>query len=113
MPRILLAAVFSLGLVGCARAGGSVLGKDPGKAAAMPVSGLKSGVEATISGVMYEKCPAAGCWFMLRDKSGVVRVDTKGAGFTVTDVPVNTRVTVCGKVKDNGEKVLDAAGLRY
>ena len=100
-------------LAGCARAGGTVLGADPGAGASTPVKELKTASVSTISGVMYEKCPAAGCWFMLRDKTGVIRVDTKAAGFTVTDVPVNTEVTVKGSVKDSGERILAATGLRY
>jgi len=100
-------------LAGCARAGGTVLGKDPGASAATPVSSVKSSQDATMTGVMYEKCPAAGCWFMLRDKSGVIRVDTKAAGFTVTDVPVNSEVTVRGTIKKSGEPLLVASGLRY
>ena len=108
MLALTLAAV-----AGCARAGGTVLGADPGTAAETRVKDLRPASEATVAGVMYEKCPAAGCWFMLRDKSGVIRVDTKAAGFTVTDVPVNSEVTVRGKVKASGERLLAATGIRY
>ena len=61
---------------------------------------------------MIEKCPTAGCWFMLRDQSGVVRVDTKAAGFVVSDIPLNTKVTVAGKVKSTAERQIAATGLR-
>src|SRR4051794_9330890 len=30
-----------------------------------------------VQGEMIEKCPVAGCWFVLKDRTGVVRVDTK------------------------------------
>jgi hypothetical protein len=110
--RLLPALALTL-LAGCSRAGGTVLGLDPGSASATPIKQLKAADQATSSGVMYEKCPAAGCWFMLRDKSGVIRVDTKAAGFTVTDVPINSEVTVRGSVKDSGERILAAAGLRF
>src|SRR5439155_3770282 len=85
-------------LAGCAQAGGKTLGKAPDSTTITVVKELKTGSRATISGVMYEKCPVAGCWFMLRDKTGVIRVDTKAAGFNVLDLPVNTTVTVSGEV---------------
>lgn len=112
MKRLAFLALL-LGFTGCARAGGTVLGSDPGQDSVASVKELKPASMTTIKGVMYEKCPAAGCWFMLRDKSGVIRVDTKAAGFTVTDVPVNTEMTVKGSVKENGERILAASGLRY
>jgi hypothetical protein len=115
-------SLSALALAGCSRAGGSVLGKDPGtdSRAQSTVKDLKSGGPSRLTGVMYEKCPVAGCWFMLRDNTGVIRVDTKAAGFTVTDVPVNTQVTVSGTIKGSheagkgaGERILAASGMRY
>ncbi len=113
MRCCVLLAIAVIALAGCASAGGTILGKDPGASTATPVNSVKSSQDTTITGVMYEKCPAAGCWFMLRDKSGVIRVDTKAAGFTVTDVPVNSEVTVRGTLKESGEPLLVASGLRY
>lgn len=62
---------------------------------------------------MTEKCPVAGCWFMLRDKTGIVRVDTKNAGFVVTEVPVHTQMTVTGTVASGTPPGLNATGIRY
>lgn len=63
---------------------------------------------------MTKKCPVAGCWFMLHDESGTIKVDTKNAGFVVVDVPLNSRITVAGRLATNGaERVIDATGLRY
>jgi len=63
---------------------------------------------------MIEKCPIAGCWFRLRDNTGVIKVDTKSAGFVVVNVPLESRVTVAGKVIINGDDVmLEATGIRY
>jgi hypothetical protein len=52
---------------------------------------------------------------MLRDESGVIKVDTKDAGFVVVDVPLQMSVTVAGRVGTNsvGERLLKATGLRY
>jgi len=41
-------------------------------------------------------------------------VDAKSAGFVVLDVPLQTTMTVGGRItRDGGEKMLDATGLRY
>ena len=108
-----LLALLSSALVGCAKSGGNILGADPGTESNAQVINLKPSSQVIVSGVMYEKCPAAGCWFMLRDRSGVIRVDTKAAGFTVTDVPVNTQLIVRGTVKQSGERILVATGIRF
>jgi len=63
---------------------------------------------------MVEKCPEAGCWFVLKDATGKLRVDTKTAGFVVVDVPLQRELTVVGTVITNGMEVLFAAtGVRY
>lgn len=68
----------------------------------------------TLSGRMVEKCPEAGCWFVLKDAETTVKVDTKTAGFVVVDVPLNGQVTVVGRwVKDGNQRILAASGLRY
>jgi uncharacterized protein YdeI (BOF family) len=74
-----------------------------------------AGSRLIVRGTMTEKCPEAGCWFMLRDESGVIKVDTKDAGFVVVDVPLQMSVTVAGRVGTNsvGERLLKATGLRY
>jgi hypothetical protein len=63
---------------------------------------------------MIEKCPEAGCWFVLRDESGAIKVDTKDAGFVVVGVPLQVSLTVAGRLTTNGtERMLAATGLRY
>lgn len=63
---------------------------------------------------MIEKCPAAGCWFRLQDETGTIKVDTKSAGFVVSAVPLETKITVAGKIHDTGEEVtIEATGVRY
>ena len=70
--------------------------------------------EVTLHGVMIEKCPVAGCWFRLRDRTGVIKVDTKSAGFVVVKVPLETPLTVAGKVAMDGDQiVIEATGIRY
>ena len=70
--------------------------------------------QVTINGVMVEKCPLAGCWLKVQDPSGIIKVDTKSAGFVVVNVPLETKVTVSGKiVTDGDEPLIEATGLRY
>ena len=67
-----------------------------------------------VRGAMVEKCPVAGCWFLLRDDTGIIKVDTKNAGFVVVNVPLQTKLVVGGRVRTNGtERLIDATGIRY
>ncbi len=67
-----------------------------------------------VRGTMVEKCPVAGCWFKIHDATGTIKVDAKAAGFTVTEVPLQTEFTVRGKVVPNGaEKMIQATSADY
>jgi len=78
------------------------------------VSELKPATSSvTIRGVMFEKCPVAGCWFKLRDKSGEIKVDTKAAGFVVSSIPLETEITVQGKFIKGDESRVAATGITY
>ena len=101
---------------GCRKPDGKVLGKPPtGKESS--VIAVRAGdipPQVMIQGVMIEKCPVAGCWFRLRDRTGTIKVDTKAGGFVVVDLPLEIQLTVAGKVVSDGKDiVLEATGLRY
>jgi uncharacterized protein YdeI (BOF family) len=69
--------------------------------------------QVVLRGRMTKKCPTAGCWFVLEDRTGSIKVDTKSAGFVVVDVPLTSSLLVAGRVVTNGnERVIDAAGVR-
>ena len=70
------------------------------------------GKAVQVTGIMVEKCPVAGCWFILKDKTGTVRVDTKSAGFVVSDLPLQTPVTVTGTVAPGDAPSVSATGLQ-
>jgi uncharacterized protein YdeI (BOF family) len=101
---------------GCRKPTGTVLGKAP-RGEAHSILAVRAGntpPQVTITGAMVEKCPIAGCWFRLRDRTGVIKVDTKSAGFVVVDVPLESQVTVAGKVVADGDDVMvEATGIRY
>lgn len=70
--------------------------------------------QVVLNGTMTQKCPVAGCWFILTDSSGVIKIDTKNAGFVVVDVPLNTKVVVSGRVVSNAsERFVDASGMTF
>lgn len=91
------------------------LGQDPvGASVQTSTRDARPSQIVSLRGVMVEKCPTSGCWFRLRDETGTIRVDTRGAGFVVTNVPLQSQVTVMGKVVKRGdEKSVAATGLRY
>ena len=113
-----LKTVCALGLLalgaGCAApAPNATLGKPPADAPVVAVRDLKPAASVEVEGTMVEKCPVAGCWFYVQDKTGRVRVDTKSAGFVVTEVPLKTKVRVAGSFRDGDEPTLHATGIRY
>lgn len=113
-------AICLLGLVavgyGCNKPEGTVLGKAP-KEEPRTILAVRDGLtppSVTLRGSIVEKCPTAGCWFYLNDGTGLLKVDTKNAGFVVAKIPLQTEVTVSGKlVQEGDDTILDAAGLRY
>jgi uncharacterized protein YdeI (BOF family) len=111
----LVLCLVSGALFGC-RPSEHVLGQRPegGPLALGEVRGAPRDRVVTVSGRMVEKCPVAGCWFYLEDKTGKVRVDTKNAGFVVVDVPVGTVMSVAGRVHGGTDEIqIVATGLRY
>lgn len=103
-------------LCACGRGQGTVLGKTP-KGQMRNIIAVRAGdapANVTLTGKLVEKCPTAGCWFYLQDATGIIKVDTKAAGFVVVNVPLQSMVTVSGKVVNTSEDVsIDATGLRY
>lgn len=102
-------------LAGCSQTKlGPTLGTPPASGPLVAVRDLQASPDPVIvQGVMIEKCPTAGCWFMLRDSSGVIKVDTKDTEFTVTNVPLHSKVTVSGFMTASGERRIIATGMRY
>jgi len=117
MKYSLLIVVLSLVvLTGCSRPKGKVLGKAPGgePRTILAVHAGDTPPLVTLAGTMTEKCPVAGCWFRLTDGTGTIKVDTQAAGFVVADVPLETKMTVAGKITQSGdETIIEATGVRF
>ena len=78
------------------------------------MKGAKIADPVVLSGSMIEKCPVAGCWFRLQDETGIIKVDTRSAGFVVVNVPVKSKMVVSGKVIADGDSFsIEATGVRY
>ncbi len=121
MLRIVAVSCCALGLAvslsGCGQPQASVLGKPSAPVVVSPVAKAKQARPATlvtVTGTMTEKCPTAGCWFILHDATGTIKVDTKAAGFTVVDVPMQSTVTATGKVvPDGSDRKIAATSVSY
>ena len=114
-PAVAISLLLAL-LTGCNKPATTVLGQAPtGQPQTIMAARASHGSNIVVlQGVLIEKCPVAGCWFRLRDQSGVIKVDTKTSGFVVTSVPLDSRLTVAGKMITQGdEATLEATGLRY
>src|SRR5580704_10809621 len=120
--RLSPASLFSIAVAaivlfsGCGGQTAKVLGASPEAsptATVKQIAQVSSGKSVTLRGEMTEKCPVAGCWFMLKDKTGIVRVDTKASGFVVSDVPLHSTLTVTGTVVAGTQPGLAASGVRY
>jgi uncharacterized protein YdeI (BOF family) len=115
MCRLLLFSLLILGTSGCGQKG-KVLGKAPQDPLSTVLAIYAGDAPAclTLEGTMVEKCPQAGCWFRIDDGTGVIKVDTKGAGFVVSSVPLNTKVKVAGKLQHIEDDVqIEATGISY
>jgi uncharacterized protein YdeI (BOF family) len=112
----IFAGAALVALVGCAAHQAEVRGRAPSgsptvvaRLASAPTNGT-----VTVRGTMIEKCPTAGCWFMLQDGTGRVRIDLKASGFVVTDLPTGGTVSVTGRLRrDADEPVVVASGARF
>jgi len=105
-----------LAAIGCHQPNSTILGQAPQgePQTVLAVTAGNTREQVTLRGVMIEKCPVAGCWFRLRDRTGTIKVDTKPAGFVVVNIPLRSEVTVSGKVVTGGNEVaLEATGVRY
>lgn len=108
-------ALSAVLLAGCNFQRESVLGVAPPRQEAVTIQAalqLPPGQKTQVSGEMIEKCPVSGCWFVLKDKTGTVRVDTKSSGFVVMDVPLHTKMTVSGAMLKGETPSLAATGVR-
>ncbi len=63
------------------------------------------GKQVAIEGVIAKECPHSGCWAVIQDPSGQIRIDTKPGGFALPLHREGAKVRVVGTVvqKQNGD----------
>jgi uncharacterized protein YdeI (BOF family) len=113
--RVIYCAV--LAFLACAGCTSQPKGASTAHAQAIPISSLqklKPSTPVVAHGTMVEKCPLAGCWFVLRDQSGTIKVDLKATKQTVVNIPLNSEVTVEGTVAaDGSNKIIRAVRATF
>ena len=63
------------------------------------------GHQVAIEGTIVKECPHTGCWAVIEDSSGQIRIDTNPGGFALPLRREGSNVRVVGKVieKENGD----------
>ncbi|MHB8997225.1 MAG: OB-fold nucleic acid binding domain-containing protein [Armatimonadota bacterium] len=59
----------------------------------------QAGQDVTIEGTIEKECPSTGCWAIVKDDSGQIRIDTQAGGFTLPLRSEGSRIKVQGIVK--------------
>ena len=57
------------------------------------------GQTVAIEGTIVQECPHTGCWAIIRDASGRIRIDTQAGGFALPLRREGSRVRVVGEVR--------------
>jgi len=109
-----IAALPILVATGCSHKQPVGLGPKAAQASPIAINQISAKAQnVTIAGTMIDKCPVAGCWFHVKDATGVIKVDTKNAGFVVTDVPIGSHVVVSGKPLKGESGTISALRMTY
>jgi len=63
------------------------------------------GQRVAFEGTITKECPHSGCWAIVKDVSGQIRIDTNDGGFALPLRREGSKVEVVGKViqKENGD----------
>jgi len=78
-----------------------------------PIGSLSAeheGQTVRIEGTIIKECPHSGCWAVVKDDTGEVRIDTNKGGFALPLNREGARITVVGDVelKLNGDLQINA-----
>ena len=94
----------------CCAAGGRMTGMGVQAAAAASDQGPKStpigsltaaqkDQKVQIEGTIAQECPHTGCWAVIKDDTGQIRIDTNDGGFTLPLHQEGHKIRVVGKLK--------------
>ena len=62
------------------------------------ISADQVGQSVTIEGTITKQCPSTGCWAVVRDDTGEIRIETADGGFALPLHKEGRPITVTGKV---------------
>lgn len=64
-----------------------------------------------IEGTIHEECPHTGCWAVIQDDTGKIRIDTNKGGFALPLNREGSKIRVVGtlEVKENGDLEISAS----
>lgn len=86
---VIIVALLAAGIWYVARPQDKTLGNAPAAVtdqAATPIGQLtreQVGQDVTIAGVIETECPTTGCWAIVKDDTGQIRIDTAAGGFAL------------------------------
>jgi RecJ-like exonuclease len=103
----LIVVVFVAGMVWyLARPQAEAYGQPGGESAGtVPIGELGHshvGRRVAIEGTIKRECPSTGCWAVIEDDTGQVRIDTQEGGFALPLHREGSKVRVVGKVTEKG-----------
>jgi RecJ-like exonuclease len=70
-----------------------------------------AGRTVQIEGTIAEECPHTGCWAVIQDDTGRIRIDTNKGGFALPLNREGSKIRVVGtlEVKENGDLEISAS----
>ena len=70
----------------------------------------QAGQTVQIEGTIIKECPHSGCWAIIEDETGEIRIDTKKGAFALPLGREGSDIKVVGalEVKDNGDLEISA-----
>ncbi len=85
--------------------------------AATPIGGISAdnvGETVHIEGTIVKECPHTGCWAVVRDDTGEIRIDTKKGQFALPLKREGSHIKVTGTLeqKENGDLEISATSAQ-
>ncbi|HEY0075854.1 MAG TPA: hypothetical protein VGB77_17260 [Abditibacteriaceae bacterium] len=113
-PAWALACALSVFWGGCSTKQGATPDNRGDFVSLAAVQKMKPATPVAVRGTMIKKCPVAGCWFILSDDTGTIKVDLKATKQTVVSISLNTQATIRGTVAlDGSHKMIRAVSAAF
>ena len=77
---------------------GTPVGAELATVAIGDLDASRVGQQVAIEGTIDQECPTSGCWAVIKDDTGVIRIDTERGGFSLPLHREGSRVRIVGTV---------------